>query len=625
MTSQYSWAVVAAIWGLVVPGLPIVLYVRKRFSISVDIAIASPFISLGVNYATVCMLNLVEFHLPLELIACAFLALSIVLVFLTLQLGSQLLKVNFNTIIVICSTSFLSIYVWTKAYSGYLFVAPNTDGRHHNFYVARIMEIASALPKDVLVPSPLSPMGIANDFYPLAWHTVVAVPAALFNVPSAPATMVSALVFWAVVMPIGILRLAKLFRHEAYFLGPIAALLSQVIPLVPGIPMSWGAFPSVIGIALLPGALYLVVLAGREVTTWSALLALVVIIVLMLVHPPEAFSVLLLTPLVVIAVLLRHPSRRIFSFLGGGAALICLMMAFQWDLISRKFAGLEENVGAVATFDHLISSFLQMNMNTGFEQVTFAVLMIGGLIIGRQSTKWNWLGLTFFLFLVVYLASGAAGAPLGSFRFLALPWYTSYERTLWVCVPIAVIYVANCFEGLLNSVRTSNWKLSVLAIPLTLVIATNLLSSLTPAAISILRKGPFDNEIVAKEDFGVFERAALVQGETGIIYSEVNQGSIYAYVYDGVRVTNGNFGRNGLYSDYVTRINTGLRSICGDLVAQESFGKEEVKAVLLSTRNAGWEGSVWTREEIRTLPGFQVASEGKYSYLLVPNFGSCSR
>ena len=625
MTSQYSWAVVAAIWGLVIPGLPIVLYIRKRFSFSVDVAIASPFISVGVNYATVCMLNFAGLHLPLELVACAFLALSLVLIFFTFQWGSQLPKVNLNTVIVICSTTILTIYVWTKAYSGYLFVAPNTDGRHHNFYVARIMETASALPKDVLVPSPLSPMGIANDFYPLAWHTLVAVPAALLNVPSAPATMVSALVFWAVVMPLGILRLTKLFRPDAYFLGSIAALLSQVIPLVPGIPMSWGAFPSVIGIALLPGALYLIVLAGQEVSTWSAFLAIAIIIVLMLVHPPEAFSVLLLTPLVLIVVLLKHPSRRTFTFLGIGAVFITLAMALQWDLISRKFSGLQQNVGAVATFDHLISSFFQMNMNTGFEQVAFAVLLIGGLIIGGHSAKWNWLGLVFFIFLIVYLASGASGNPWGSFRFLATPWYTSYERTLWVCVPIAVIYVANCFEGLLSSVRISNWKLSTIFVPITIIIATSLVSTLTPATISMLRKGPFENEIVAQADFEVFKQAVALQGQTGIIYSEVNQGSIYAYIYKGVRVTNGNFGRKGLSSDYVVKINSGLRAICDDLVAQEAFRKEDIKGLLLSTRNANWETSVWTREEIRILPGFQVIAEGKYSYLLAPNFRSCMK
>jgi hypothetical protein len=487
------------------------------------------------------------------------------------------------------------------------------------------METASALPKDVLVPSPLSPMGIANDFYPLAWHTLVAVPASLFHVPSAPATMMSALVFWAVVMPLGILRFATLLRHNALFLGPIAALLSQIVPLVPGVPMSWGAFPSVIGIALLPGALYLAVTVARQTTAWSAVIAMSTILVLFLVHPPEAFSVLLLVPLIVLVVLQEHASQRTLIYLGGGLALLASGIVSQWDIITRKFSDLEQNVGAVDTFDHLLSSFFQMNMNTGSQQITFAVLLIGGFIIGTQGKKLNWIGSTLFLFLIIYLLSGAADSPWKSFRFLALPWYTSYERTLWVCVPIVVIYVANCFEGLLSSVRASNWKFSIFLIPITLVIATNLFSTLIPATISMLRKGPFYNEIVAKEDFSVFKQAALLQGETGIIYSEVNQGSIYAYVYDGVRVTNGNLGSKGLPSDDVANINSGIRSICDDPVAQESFVKEEVKGLLLSTRNASWEVSVWTREEIRTLPGFQLVAEGKYSYLLTPNFVSCAK
>lgn len=625
MTVEYFWAIVVSLWGLVIPGLPIVLFLKKQFFPTVDVAVASPFVSLGVTYVTVGAFNFIGFHLPLWLMACGFLALSVVLLLLSSSMDSILRKVNLNTIVVVCSTSLLTIYVWTTAYAGYLFVAPNTDGRHHNFYVARIMESGSALPRDVLVPSPLSPMGIANDFYPLAWHTSVAVPASLFQVSAASATMVSAIVFWAVVMPVGIIRLSTLLRERAQFLGPIAALLSQVIPLVPGVPMTWGAFPSIVGIALLPGALYLVILVSREISSRTALLALFVIFVLILVHPPEAFSVLLLVPAVLIVVLYQRPARRTFFFLGAVVALLTLIMVIQWDLISRKFSGLTENAGAVSTFDRLLSSFFQMNINTGFEQVAFAVFLIGGLMLGGQSLKWNWVGLVLFLFLVVYLISGTAGQPWESLRFIATPWYTSYERTLWVTVPIAVIFVANCFEAVLSKIQTSNWKFSILLVPITIFLTASVVSSLVPATISILRKGPFENEIVAKEDFGVFKRASLLQGETGIIYSEVNQGSIYAFIYEDVRVTNGNYGRSGLVSENVMKINTGIRSICDDVEAQDAFVREDIRGAVLSTRNAAWEVPVWTREEIRKLQGFDLLAEGKYSYLLVPNFKNCPK
>ena len=623
MTTEYLCAIIAALWGLVVPGLPIVIYIKKRFSVAVDVAIASPFVSLGVNYATVYFLNFIGIRLPLWLIACGLIALSIVLLVFTLRLGAPLLKVNINTIIVICATTILTIYLWTTAYAGYLFVAPNADGKHHNFYIARIMDTASAIPRDVLVGSPLTPLGVADDFYPLAWHALVAVPAALFHVTAAPAAMVSALVFWAVVLPIGILRLALLFRVDAYFVGPIAALLSQVIPLVPGIPMSWGAFPSVIGIALLPSALYLVVSVARECSVWSTMFAILAILVLMVVHPPEGFSALLIAPMVLMAVLYKAKSRKPVFVLSGIILIVALAMVNQWDIISRKFSELSVLRGAAAPFGDLLSAFFQMNMNTGFPQFLFALLFIGGMIFSNTSNGWNWLGASFMLYLGMYLLSGASDKPWSDFRFLATPWYTSYERTLWVCVPVAVIFVANSFEGLLSSIRTSNWKLSIFLVPATMFIAVNLVSTLIPATISVIRKGPFENEVVAKEDFAVFQKAAILQGKTGIIYSEVQQGSIYAYMYEGVRVTNGNYGRNGLPSDYVVLVNSELRTICGDLVAQDAFVREEIRGLLLSTRNVAWEGAVWTPEEIRSLPGFQVVAEGKYSYLLIPDFQSC--
>lgn len=623
MTTEYFWAIVAAVWGLTIPGLPIALYVKKRFSHSIDVAIASPFISLGASYVTVCALNFVGLHFPLWTVACGLMVISIWLLFLTAKLGSPSLKVNFNAIIVVCSTAALTIYVWTTAYKGYLFVAPNTDGRYHNFYIARIMETASALPKDVLVPSPLSPMGVANDFYPLAWHSLVAVPAALFHVSSAPAAMVSALVFWAVVMPLGILRLASLLRENAQFLGPIAALLSQIMPIVPGVPMTWGAFPSVVGIALLPGALYLVIAVARETSVWSVSLALTVFCTLLLVHSPEAFSVLLIGPMVIVAVMYQNSSRKAFAYFGGIIVLVGLAMLSQWDLISRKFSGLSETTGAVAPFSDLVSAFFQMNMNTGYQQISFAFLFIGGLVFGERGKQWQWLGVIFISFFAIYLLSGAVDKPWNNFRFLSTPWYSSYERTLWVCVPIAVIFVANSFEVLLSSLRNANWKVSIFMVPLAIFIAANLVSTLTPATISVIRKGPFENEIVAQEDFKVFKQALSLQGDNGIIYSEVSQGSLYAYMYEGVRATNGNFGRGGLPSKAMVRINSNIRSICADDKAQKAFVEENIKGLLLSTRNGGWEGAVWTREEIRKLPGFRVVAEGKYSYLLTQNFERC--
>jgi hypothetical protein len=412
-------------------------------------------------------------------------------------------------------------------------------------------------------------------------------------------------------------------RSNVYFIGPIAALLSQVIPLVPGVPMSWGAFPSVIGISLLPSALYLAVSTVREFHAWSIFFALLSIFTLMVVHPPEAFSVLIVVPLVLLVLLLKVATQKVLIILSGVLLVIAIPMALQWDLISRKFSGLAETRGAVAPFGDLLSAFFQMNMNTGFLQVSFAVLLVSGMLFHHREKEWNWLGITFVAFLAVYLLSGASDKPWTNFRFLATPWYTSYERTLWVCVPIAVIYVANCFEGLLSPLRDSNWKNSLFSIPIAILIAANLVSTLVPATISVLRKGPFENEIVAKADFNVFKKAASIQGKTGIIYSEVNQGSVYAYMYEGVRVTNGNYGHNGLPSNDLAAINSGIRSICNYPGAQKAFNNEKVKAALLSTRNAAWEGAVWTREEILTLPGFWVAAEGKYSYLLVPDFKRC--
>jgi hypothetical protein len=138
-----------------------------------------------------------------------------------------------------------------------------------------------------------------------------------------------------------------------------------------------------------------------------------------------------------------------------------------------------------------------------------------------------------------------------------------------------------------------------------------------------LRKGPFENELVGRNDFRVFEAARSLQGAEGIIYSEPNQGAVYAYMYEGVRVTNGRYGLDGFISEDVAYLTEAIRSPCDYQEIYSIFKRQRIAGVLLSVRNAAWEGAAWSKDEIENLRGMTIKSRGTYSYLLVPNQKNC--
>jgi hypothetical protein len=624
MVNQYLLAVVVALWGVTIPGLPIVIAVRKYFRWKTDILTVTPFVSIFINYLLLCVLNFFGIRVDLQIFGLLIGVLTLIAIIIFFRQSFERLTVCRELFFTLCLTSSITVTLWWIAYRDYVFIAPNTDGKHHNFYISRIIQMASGLPSDVLVAAPTTPLGRSEDFYPLAWHTSIAVPSALFGVDSPVSSIVSSLFFLSIVLPVGIWKLTKVLTNDTKLVAPLAAIISQVVPLFPGVAMSWGAMPSVIGICLLPGAVYLVFQRTENTKLEDLICIAVALAALFLVHPPEAFSLLLVLG---ISFCLREiRSLKFLTFLNlAGLSAVGIVFVFGIDeIIRRKFNELSNLRGATASFDFLISGLFQMNINAGGEQQIFALLFIFAIL----SQTSHFVGNKFLLLLVplvlIFFISGSAEEPLLKLRWLATPWYTSYERTLWILSPFVSILVA---LPVVLFVAVNSQKIFSVVVRTTsgLVVYSLLFLSLTTSSVDVLRKAQWENSPVTGSDLEVLVKASEIQGEDGVIHTERNQGTMYAFMYEGVRVTNGIYGFTGFQREGLITFAKSIRNICENPTEMSTLLKsEKIKGVLLSTRNLSWEAPTWSNYEILNLSGFRIVARGTYFFLLEPSIESCA-
>lgn len=624
MNSEYIKAIFVAIWGVTIPGLPIVFLLKMFFKKNIDVLVATPFISILFNYLIVSALNIFGIHLDLKIIAISSLAIGTVAVLTLARSFHDMIALPYKLLLTLCFTTTTTVFVWLTAYQDYVFVAPNTDGKHHNFYISRIIQISSVLPSDVLVASPMTPLDRSDDFYPLAWHASIAVPSALLDVRSPVSSIVSTLFFLSVILPIGIWKLTPKLTGGASYTAPFAAMLVQVAPLFPGIPISWGAMPSVIGISLLPGATYLLLRDDEMMSLKNLSLIGVVFAALTLIHPPEAFSFIFIFGLLVVSRELKN-LKTVLVLLTPVAIVVGIIFILGLNqIITRKFTELLNLQGAVASLDFLISGLFQMNINTGHEQQLFALLFIAGLLLGTTQSLSRNLFLVVAPLVLVFFASGADSQPLSRLRWLTTPWYASYERTLWILVPFVAIIVAT---SVFLWVGTEDGRLSynlIVRSMVGLVVMCLLFGNLTSSTVQVLRKGQWENSALAKSDLNVFKISAQLQGDEGVIYTERNQGTKYAFMYEGVRVSNGIYGFTGFQREGLQIFADLLRNICDSPEqAAELIKTEKISGVLLSTRNLSWEAPTWSGYEITNLTGFEIVARGQNTYLLKPALEKC--
>ena len=142
--------------------------------------------------------------------------------------------------------------------------------------------------------------------------------------------------------------------------------------------------------------------------------------------------------------------------------------------------------------------------------------------------------------------------------------------------------------------------------------------------INQLKKGPELSEVVGKSDRPMLSRLKTLLKEDEIVFTFANDGSTYAFMYEGILTTAGlSYNRFGQPSDLIAALNRDIRSICSSPAAKQAITQEKIGAFVFGDRLLGWGPPGWQAADIRALPGLRVVDSGEHLTVAVPNLGSC--
>ena len=613
--------------GMAVPGTPVALYLYiKSRNLALAIAL-TPVFSIGINFLFLQVLNFAGLKIDLKFIAVFEVLATLLGSFIILRRekpSTNILKRGFWSVAAVVPATILGIAIWRRAYSGFVFLAANQDAFNHNRWIYRIASTGSALTKDALITSPFQDMGASGGFYPLAWHSWVAVWSSSTGLTVPVASLMSVILMWTVVLPLGLVALAQMWAPKVQYLGLIAAVLSQLYPLVPGVPMTWGSMTSVVGVALLPASLAAGVCMLRGTQKTLLLVLLIVPATLFFIHTPEAISLLVLLTAVA-ATELRNFSRMVLRavLLGLASFVVPLLYIFRETIFSDSSSIRNLWGAAHPSWEIALGSFFMMNINAQNGFTLLSILFVIGLLASssREDEKWLVIGV-FFLFLV-YLTSGANSGVLSHFRVLTTPWYASYERTLWVVVPFAALISAYPLARILPINLRFNFAVKTCSLLVFCLAGALIIQEAVNPTISKIRSGPAVSAFIGQGDLDVIENLDSVLGREKIAISFEADGSTYGYMYKGLRVTSGTpLDSRGLPSDELSTIYQNIRSLCSNEAVEGAFYDEKVAAVVFGKRGV-WGQTLWTDSEIRKLEGLKIIATGEFLVLTVPEFAKC--
>lgn len=620
---EFAIALLGSAWMLVVPGLPLALLLAGRDWSWWEVAAVCPVLSLGAGYLVLDVVGRLGLRPDLRFYGAVLTVVTVVTsVAVSRRWPSSRPGWSPQVLLLLFPVAAAAL-VWWAAFRGFAFLAANQDAINHNFWIARVVDRSSVLTSELRVSSPLQGDVGGQSFYPFAWHASAGTASALFGVASPLLSIVSTAVYWVLGLSVGLLALAGRVTRHGFLTGMIAACLAQVVPLVPGVPMAWGAMTSVIGVALLPAALLgIVEFLERPGLRTSALVA-GLIGSLFFTHSPEgATAVVLLGALT----LLRAASGRLTraaTLALGGLAAVAVGSALLFLPTLRELASTLTTLlgGNERTLRDSVVTFVSLSINVPTGQALFGVLVLVGAVLAVRISRGPWLLGSVVALAMVYLVAGANGEPFVRLRPLTAPWYGSYERTAWVAVPFLVLLAALPITGLVLLAR--RWqRFGVLP----LVLAASVMAAQAwqggSAALLQLRRGVVENQVAGPGAERVFRQAEQLQGGNGIILSQTGDGSDYAYMYEDVRVTGGAFDRDGA-SPELALLLSGLRDLCTLPQAAQLLRREGVSGFLLGTRRIASESPLWTDAELRELPGTTVVAASRDLFLLRPALERC--
>ena len=612
---------------LFVPGLPIAVeFAYRTGKDQISLALA-PVISLTVNYMLILVLNLCGIRIDLKIYLLEISAITIIVLIKQLQFRHHQLFQILKSAVESLPAVIVGYSIWFSAFRDHAFLAPNADGYRHNMWIARIIETHSVLPSDSYIDSPLQLIGSAKGFYPFAWHSQVAVSAQLSHLVVPSFSLLTCLVLWVFVLPLGLQQMSREFTPSLKWAGIVAGVLVQLYPIMPNAPFSWGSMTNMVGISLLPVVILVVFIAVTQISITNILMAVTCGLGLALIHTPEAAS-LAVAGILFLGLSLRNLTRRqIFSIIISLLlASLPIVLIFRSAIFGNTHA-IRVLFGAPeSSIQRAMGFFINMNFYSPSTNQILTLLLILGIGAACSLSGPKWLPWLLFSFFSVYIIAGSGSGLLNSLRLFTAPWYASTERTLWVVVPIAAILSALPIAILIKKISSvqNDQDLNLVGLFALVILMSPIVSIQKSEVISKLQNSLTTYELISNKDVSMMKEFGKTVREDEIVYSFYDDGSSYFYSVTGQPNTGGfMYNKQGRQSDYLDAINRHLTDLCDNPAARTAFKEEKVAGIIFGEKRFENAGTSWPLSEVEKIRGLKVVAHGKYLTIAKPDFSAC--
>jgi len=620
------------LWALV-PGLPIGLLLTKPDGDSEYAAtlVASPLISIAVTFIGGNFLNRLGFFpkpiyilVPLGILLFAFAIKKN-----TVHWKTALKK--WSQIIVICLPSItVGAFVWIRAFERVPFVAPNQDGFNHNLWIRRAIELNSFRSQDLKVDSALAQVGSGSGIYPFGWHTSVSSWAPLAPISPPTFALLTVAILWVVFLPLGISLAMKVWLRDSSL--PVvpatiaATTFVQVLPILPGVPLSWGSMTSIIGISFLPLVFSEIVVLSESQSLSRNLYLGILLLGLVVVHPPEAATAFLFFGLVILARFRTFTLKSIAVLVGVGLSGLGAAAYIYRGFLTSGIDYIRQYWGAAFPDPTwALGSFFSLSIRVPGTGMAIAVLFVSGIIVAAREIRSSAPLFALIACLGPYLLSGGSTEPLATMRILSMPWYASYERTLWITVPFAAIFAGISISKVWSLFgRPSIAK--VISHVAALILFFLFVHHQLPQAVRQMREGIVQSMVVFEGDKEVYQFAGEHLEVGKVIFSVGQDGGSYGYMYAGLPVTYWEpLDLNGTPDDYIATLGKYWKTICtldGHVLDEIDL---RVSGLLISERSIPWGTPGTSRFEVMNLEGYAVRATGESVFYLEIDLTKCLR
>lgn len=618
------------LWAFI-PGLPVSLLLMKSEGvIKYDAAlVSSPLISILLTFVSGNLLNRLGFFPePSHLLIPIGILLSILIIRKKIVIWSEICRNCWGLFSASGPAIFIGAFVWIKTFDSIPFLAPNQDAFHHTLWIRRAMDFNSFRSQDLKVDSPLAQLGAGSGIYPFGWHTSVGSWAPLAPVSPPTFALLTVAFLWVVFLPFGIsMAMREWLRGSTIPVLPAtiaATTFVQVIPVLPGVPLSWGSMTTIIGISFLP---FVLAEIGdlRKGKSFSHVLYLGLLLLgLVVVHPPEAATAFTFFGLFFIT--------KIRSFTPTTSAIVCGFGLTVVGVAAYTYRGfLTSGIDYVRQYwgaafpdpTWALGSFFSLSIRVPGTGMAIAILFISGLIVIAKYANSFVPIAAFTTCFGTYLLSGGSSEPLSTLRILSMPWYASYERTLWVTVPFAAMFAGVAVAKVWSFLeRPVVGKLASRAVALLLFFVFT--SHQIPQAIRQMRDGVIQSMVVFNGDEEAYKVARQNLDEGKVVFALGQDGGSYGYMFEGLPITFGEpLDINGIADDYIATLQIKWREICSlDRSILEEISAR-VSGILLSERSIPWGTPGISKFEILNIKGYSVVYTGNTVSYLEIDVGKC--